>query len=185
MLGWQQRRSENGFANNWLSDSKSLTSQDLHLSIYKMIVLVIISIVQCLLSSEVGQFLQVTNVSLGWVQEIGSFSSKSSQFNWKCRPAGKDYRRAQHPPRTSDSDSQGNISPLWCQRQVPVLLQDHLQDSKPPTSQNLLHCHHPNPSTPRLSLGILLLGLPASVLAFLESILFPATQKLLKGVSDD
>lgn len=96
MLGWQQKRSENGFANNWLCDSKSVTSQDLHLSIYKMIVLVIISIVQCLLPSEVGQFLQVTNVSLGWVQEIGSFSSKGSQFNCKCTPACNYYRRAQH-----------------------------------------------------------------------------------------
>lgn len=98
MLRWQQRRSENGFANNWLRDSKSLTSQDLHLSIYKMIVLVIISMAQCRLPSEVGQFLQVTNVSLGCVQEIGSFSSKSSQFNCKRRPACKDSRRAQHRP---------------------------------------------------------------------------------------
>lgn len=118
MLRWQQRRSENGFANNWLRDSKSLTPQDLHLSIYKTIVLVI-SIAQCLLPSEVGQVLQVTNVSLGCVQETGSFSSKSSQFNCKRRPACQDSRRAQRRPRTSDSDSRGNISPLWCHRQVP------------------------------------------------------------------
>lgn len=112
MLRWQQR-SETGFTNNWLRDSKSLTSQDLHLSIYKMIVLVIISIVQCLLPSEVGQFLQVTNVSLGWVQEIESFSSKSSQFNCKCRPACKDSRRAQHRPRALQIQTPKGTSALF------------------------------------------------------------------------
>lgn len=55
-----------------------------------------ISTVQCLLPSEVGQFLQVTSV-LGLGAGNRQILLQEIQFNWMCRPTcSKDYMRAQH-----------------------------------------------------------------------------------------
>lgn len=169
MLGWQQGRRENSFATNWLGDSKSLTSQDFHFSTYDMTVghgiccSVSVGYNRGLLPSEAGQSLKLTMAPVGWVQEVWSFP-RSPQRGWiQVLPVLREHQCSlciregcRHPPEVS----------------------------KPPASQNLLRCHLPNPSPPRRSHGILLLGLPASILAFLESTLYTATQKVLQDLSD-